>query len=205
MQDPEYMRVQLKYFPMEIIKRYHLDILAHIDGYIYVKIKKGMYGLKQAAVLAYNNLSQLLKSTDYVPIINTSDLWKHTTHHTLFLLCVDNFGVNYYNKEDVQYLKQVIEKEYTVKIDWTGKNSYGYTLDWNYKWVYVNPSMTYINYNTSFKITCSTHPISVTKKLDKERRATICNARGKISLAFHSRHNVCPTHCGNIPVLCQST
>ena len=46
MKDPEYTRVPLKYFPADIIKRYHLEALLHTDGYVYIKIKKGTYGLR---------------------------------------------------------------------------------------------------------------------------------------------------------------
>ena len=52
----EYMRIQYKYFPSNIKAIYNIDDLVAKDGYIYVKIKKGMYGLKQAAILAYNQL-----------------------------------------------------------------------------------------------------------------------------------------------------
>ena len=49
---PEYMKVHYHHFPHDIRKRYKLDGKVHSDGYIYIKIKKGMYGLKQAALLA---------------------------------------------------------------------------------------------------------------------------------------------------------
>ena len=35
---------------------YGLDTKLAADGHIYIKIEKGMYGLKQTAVLAYDNL-----------------------------------------------------------------------------------------------------------------------------------------------------
>ena len=46
MEDPEYMRVQLKYFPLDIQQRYNLQQIIYSDGYIYVNIIKGVYGLK---------------------------------------------------------------------------------------------------------------------------------------------------------------
>ena len=55
MPHPEFMKVPYKYFPQDIISKYKLQNLVHND-YIYVKIKKGMYGIKQAVVLAYENL-----------------------------------------------------------------------------------------------------------------------------------------------------
>jgi hypothetical protein len=53
MKDPEYMRIKYKYFPAAIREQYNLATFLATDGYIYIHIKKGMYGLKQAAILAY--------------------------------------------------------------------------------------------------------------------------------------------------------
>ena len=54
MDTPEYMKLLYKHIPQDIQDCYNLDAKVAKDGYIYVKIKKGMYGLKQAAVLAFN-------------------------------------------------------------------------------------------------------------------------------------------------------
>ena len=69
--------------------------MLHTDRYIYIKIKGGMYGLKQASVLAYKYLSKFLTAADYTPIIGTSGLWCHKTKPTIFCLCVDDFGIKY--------------------------------------------------------------------------------------------------------------
>ena len=41
----EYMRMALKHIPKDIVLQYNLYELA-VDGYVYIKIKKGMYGRK---------------------------------------------------------------------------------------------------------------------------------------------------------------
>ena len=56
MKDPEFMRIRYKYFPDAIRKQYNLDQFVTSTGYIYIRIKKGMYRLKQAALLAYKHL-----------------------------------------------------------------------------------------------------------------------------------------------------
>ena len=56
MDKPEYMKVKLKHIPEDIRLKYNLYDKVTADDYIFLKIKKGMYGLKQAAILAYNNL-----------------------------------------------------------------------------------------------------------------------------------------------------
>jgi hypothetical protein len=42
----EYMKMLLSRFPEEIIKKYNLNALA-VDGWVYIEIRKGMYGLKR--------------------------------------------------------------------------------------------------------------------------------------------------------------
>eukprot|EP00957_Ditylum_brightwellii_P030420 2304081-Ditylum_brightwellii.AAC.1 len=63
-----------------------------------------MYVLKQAAILAYKELKEHLSLHGYAPIPNSNGLWKHKTCPTMFALCVNDFGVNYYNKEDANHL-----------------------------------------------------------------------------------------------------
>jgi hypothetical protein len=52
MPNPEYMRLQLDIIPEEIIVAYNLRELATLDGWVYIEICKGMYGLPQAGILA---------------------------------------------------------------------------------------------------------------------------------------------------------
>ena len=54
--DPEYMRIRAKYFSNVFREKYNLNQKINCDGYIYCMIQKGMYGLKQAGILAYKQL-----------------------------------------------------------------------------------------------------------------------------------------------------
>ena len=63
-----------------------------------------MYGLKQAELLAYNFLKYNLATHGYARIPHTSGLWKHTTRRIIFCLCIDDFGIKYYNKDDAIHL-----------------------------------------------------------------------------------------------------
>jgi hypothetical protein len=47
----EYMKMLLSRFPEEIVKKYNLNALS-VDSWVYIEIRKGMYGLKQAGLLA---------------------------------------------------------------------------------------------------------------------------------------------------------
>ena len=42
MADPEYMRLRLELIPDEIIERYNLRDLVNDNGWVYIKIRKGM-------------------------------------------------------------------------------------------------------------------------------------------------------------------
>ena len=50
--DPEFMRIPLKIFPQKIIDTYDLKALVDDQGWIYMRIEKGMYGLKQDGIIA---------------------------------------------------------------------------------------------------------------------------------------------------------
>ena len=100
-----------------------------------------MYGLKQAVILAYKQIKERLNKEGYAPIIGTTGLWKHATRKIVIALCVDDFGLEYFNKEDVEHLTATLGKYYKISTDWEGKNCCGLTLDWSYKKVFVDMSM----------------------------------------------------------------
>ena len=62
---PEYMMIAWKNFPQDIITKYKLQDIRSSDVYVYYKIQKVMYVLKQAASLAYNQLSTHLQTTGF--------------------------------------------------------------------------------------------------------------------------------------------
>ncbi len=138
---PEYMKVLLKYFPTDIQERYNLKDKVTANGYIYIKIKKGMYGLKQAAILAYNHLIQNLQNDGYEPIPHTDSYWRHRTLPTIFCLCVDDFGVKFFQKSDINHLITSLQKYYKISTDFSGKNYCGLTMTWNYDEGYVDVAM----------------------------------------------------------------
>ena len=122
MKDAEYMRIHKKYLPQDIVKRYNLETKLHHD-YFYCKIKRGIYGLKQAAMLAYNFLKQNLALYGYEPIPHTDGLWRLKTRKINFCLCVDDFGIKYFHKDSV------LQRNYQLSTDWRGKNFCGLTFD----------------------------------------------------------------------------
>ena len=96
MQRLEYMKVPFARFPPDIVQRYNLDALKTEDGFIYIRINKGMYGLKQAALLAYDNIVNILEPHGYYPEPNTQEIWAHKTKSIRFCVCVDDFSIKYF-------------------------------------------------------------------------------------------------------------
>ena len=62
MDRPEFMRMPIKIIPPEIIKKYDLTKIES-DGWVYIKIVKGMYGLPQAGKIANDLLQKRLKKS----------------------------------------------------------------------------------------------------------------------------------------------
>ena len=140
MKDPEYMRIHRKYITEEIKNQYNTDQYTSNDDFIYCRIKRGMYGLKQAARLAYDLIKQRLEPHGYKPDPVCPNLWTHDTRRTVFCLCVDDFGVKYFSKEDAEHLLKAL-KDYKITIDWKGSNYCGLALTWNYDAGWVDITM----------------------------------------------------------------
>lgn len=128
----KYMKIKLDTIPTEIIKRYNLEALAH-NNFVYIEIRKGMYGLKQTGVLANKNLENLLNKDGYVKTKHTPGLWRHVTQPITFTLCVDDFGIKYVGKHNTDHLIKALNKHYkAIIVDWEGKKFCGIDLDWDY-------------------------------------------------------------------------
>jgi hypothetical protein len=137
----EYMRMHISVIPEEIINQYNLRELVDDAGWVYMEIQKGMYGLKQAGILANQRLTTHLAQYGYHPTPRTPGLWRHKTSNLTFSLVVDDFGVKYTNKADAEHLVQTLAALYTVSTDWTGTLYCGLTIDWNYADRHVDISM----------------------------------------------------------------
>jgi hypothetical protein len=125
------MRIPLASIPKSIIDQYALADKAH-KGLVLVEISKGMYGLPQAGILAFNQIKNHLTTHDYAPCTHTPGLCTHSTRNITFSLVVDNFGIKYTNRDDAIHLFTVIEEVYTVTTDWTGSLYLSMTLNWEY-------------------------------------------------------------------------
>ena len=137
----EYIRMKISDIPEEIIIEYKLRDLVTDDGSIYIQANKGMYGLPQSGLLANELLEERLNRHGYRQSKLVPGLWRHDTRQIQFTLVVDDFGVKYIDKDDVQHLQHVLEEHYKITMDWDGRRYIGITLDWDYKRRKVHLSM----------------------------------------------------------------
>ena len=137
---PEYGRVKLSDIPDEIINEYKLHEKA-IDGWVYFKVMRGMYGLPQAGSNSHDELEARLNKEGYFKSPLVPALWKHKTRPTQFVLIVDDFGIKYFSKDDLDHLADTLKKYYGVKVDPDGKELVKIELDWDYTNKKVHLSM----------------------------------------------------------------
>ena len=105
----QYMRLHCRYITKESASEYNItDNFFDSKGYIYLEIRKVMYGLKEAAILAYKQLCVHLAKSGYHPMKHTPGLWRHESCLTTFTLAVDNFGMKYFIKSDATHLFQAL-------------------------------------------------------------------------------------------------
>ena len=129
--DYEYMKFPVAMIPMAIIDHYKLKDLVH-NGFVYVQIRKGMYGLKQAGRIAHDQLVEHLAPHGYAPVPITHGLWKHKDRDLVFPLIVDDVGVGFKDKRDAEHLIAALESKYVISTDWTGSRFCGMNIDWDY-------------------------------------------------------------------------
>ena len=137
----EYFRMKLELFPPDIIEEYGLRDKVDSDGNVFCKVRRGMYGLPQAGIIAQDLLTKQLHKAGYSQSTVTPGYWQHNWRPISSTLVVDDFGVKYTNKEDVEHLISVLKQDYGIDTDWEGTRYLGLTLDWDYTKRKVHLSM----------------------------------------------------------------
>jgi hypothetical protein len=126
------MRILLSRFPEELVDKYNLKALA-VDGWVYIEIRKGMYGLKQAGLLANQLLQKRLAPFGYYPVRDTPGLWLYKTSPIAFSLILDDFAVKYVGKHHADHLRNALLQSYELTTDWEGKVYSGMSFKCDYK------------------------------------------------------------------------
>ena len=126
------MKFHISTIPQEIIDEYNLLDIVDNHGFVYVKIVKVMYGLKQAGIIAHKSLVNHLSPFGYDPYCHTPGLWTHETIDTIFTLVLDNFAIKYTALKNAKHLLNALQAKYTISEDWEAKINTGITLKWDY-------------------------------------------------------------------------
>ena len=99
---------------------------------MYIEIRRGMYDLPQAGILANQLLTKQLEPKGYFQCHHISGLWRHRWRPVIFSLVVDDFGVKYVRKQHADHLCDSIREHYSITEDWAGELYCGITLKWDY-------------------------------------------------------------------------
>ena len=115
------------------MNEYKLRNKVYTDRAVYIEIRKGMYGLPQAGMLANKLLKRRLAQHGYYEVRHTPGYWHHMWWPINFTLVVDDFGVGYEKNEHALHLLQTLRQYYeALSVDWTGTLYCGITLKWDY-------------------------------------------------------------------------
>ena len=119
MDTPEYIQILYKYFMEDIRIWYNFEEKIS-RGFIYVRIKRVMYGLKQAAILAYDQLVKHLNNHGYYPVIATNAIFAYKNEKK-FCLCVDDFGIKYYSTDDTDHILNSLKEKMLLPLIGKGR------------------------------------------------------------------------------------
>ena len=125
------MHIPVKHIPQDIMDQYNLHDLIE-NSHVSVEIRKGMYGLPLAGLIAQERLNIHLATGGYTHARHTPGLYTHHTLKTTFTLVVDDFVIKYHHKHDALHLLTLLQKKYKITTDWKGGLYIGITLAWNY-------------------------------------------------------------------------
>jgi hypothetical protein len=129
--EAEYVRFKIDLIPAAIATAYGLHEMVGKDGYVYARVNKAWYGLKQAGKIAHDDLVEHLTTAGYHKTL-VEGYFRHETRDIDFTLVVDDFLIKYTQDEDLEHLRKAIGDHYTFKVDLEAKQYVGINLKWDY-------------------------------------------------------------------------
>ena len=123
------MKIHISLIPEEFINLYNLREIVAEDGFIYIKIRGGMYGSPQAGYIAHKQLVKHLQPFGYELVKFTLGLWTNKKKNITFILVVDNFGIKFNFLQDFMHLAEALQTRYTITINLLGLLYIGIKLD----------------------------------------------------------------------------
>ena len=91
-----------------------------------------MYVLKQAGIIANQELQQHISAYVYRPLQCNPGLWKHDNKDTIFSLVVNEFLVQYSSEMYAEHFLHALHQKYTITVDRKSKKYIGINLKWDY-------------------------------------------------------------------------
>jgi hypothetical protein len=85
----KYFRMKIDLFPQDIIEEFNLLDKVDHDGNVFCEVRRGMYGLPQAGIIAQQLLEERLIVAGYQQSKLTPGFWMHTWRPISFTLVVD--------------------------------------------------------------------------------------------------------------------
>ena len=70
--------------------------------------------MPKSGILANNLLMSRLEKEGYYETVTTPGLWRHKWRSIMFCLIVDDFGVEYVGKQNVNHLAMVLKKYHNI-------------------------------------------------------------------------------------------
>ncbi len=105
----EYMKIPLLLFPECTTDQYKLKTQALYGG-VYIEMRRAVWSLPQAGILANKCLHRKLAPFGYYESTNTPGLWHQKSKPITFTLVINNFGVKFVYKANVDKLISSIKQ-----------------------------------------------------------------------------------------------
>ncbi len=71
-------------------------------------------------IIAQDLLTKHLHKAGYHQSTITPGYWRHDWHPINFTLIVDDFGMKYINKKDINHLMSILKQDYEISTEWEG-------------------------------------------------------------------------------------
>ena len=105
-----------------------------------MRTEKGVYGLKQARIIANQELVHHTAPFGYHPVQHTPGLWVHDSRNC-FCLVVDNLCVQYFLTDDADLFLQALRTKYFITVNTAVTAYISIKLEWDYVYRTVTLSM----------------------------------------------------------------
>ncbi len=170
-------------------------------------MRQADWGLSQAGILTNKRLWKKLAPFGYFEHVNTPGVWYHELCPISFILVVDDFGVKYKNKDDIDHLVASINTTYTVTKDWSSdlflQDCACLVLRKPDNW-YLNAWLNQEKNTRIWPRSIKTYPnvpvLAGTKTI--RDRSTSSTSNHRFPPPRQRGHPLCVMHCGQHSILC---